>query len=86
MPNIARIGDIAGGPIINGAATVLANGLPVAQLGSAVAPHGKPPHTAPVIASSSATVFANGIPVARLGDVATCGHPIASAALNVIAG
>jgi uncharacterized Zn-binding protein involved in type VI secretion len=86
MPNLARVGDIAGGPIVNGAATVWANGIPVAQLGSIVAPHGKPPHAGSVIASASFTVFANGIPVARLGDVASCGHPIASAAFNVIAG
>ena len=86
MPPVARVGDIAGGPIINGAFTVTAGGLPVAQLGSIVAPHGLPPHTAGIIISSSLTVFAENKPIARLGDVASCGHPIANGALNVISG
>ena len=83
---VARIGDVAGGAIINGANTVTANGIPVAQLGSVVTPHGKPPHSASVIAVGSSTVFAEGIPVARLGDAATCGDVIANASTNVTSG
>jgi uncharacterized Zn-binding protein involved in type VI secretion len=86
MPAVARVGDIAGGAIVNGAINVLAGGLPVAQLGSVVSPHGKPPHSAGIIISSSVTVLAQGIPIARLGDVASCGHTIASGAINVISG
>jgi uncharacterized Zn-binding protein involved in type VI secretion len=86
MTNIARVGDIAGGPIINGATTVTANGIPVAQLGSVVSPHGKAPHSNSVIIAGSATVLAEGIPIARLGDAATCGHVIANASPNIIAG
>jgi uncharacterized Zn-binding protein involved in type VI secretion len=86
MPSVARIGDVAGGAIINGANTVLAGGIPVAVLGSVVAPHGKSPHSGSTIITSSSTVFAEGILIARLGDVASCGHTIASGATNVISG
>lgn len=86
MTNVARVGDIAGGAIINGATTVTANGLPVAQLGSAVTPHGPAPHSGNVIVVGSNTVLAEGIPIARLGDAASCGDVIANASPNVIAG
>jgi uncharacterized Zn-binding protein involved in type VI secretion len=86
MTGVARIGDIAGGAIINGANTVTADGLPVAQLGSGVAGHGPAPHSGNVIIVGSNTVTAEGIPVARLGDAASCGDVIASASTTVIAG
>lgn len=86
MPNVARIGDVAGGAIINGANTVLAGGIPVAVLGSVVAPHGKAPHAGSTIISSSTSVLAEGIPIARLGDVASCGHTIAVGEATVISG
>lgn len=86
MVAVARVGDVAGGPIINGALTVLSGGIPVAQLGSVVGPHGKPPHTVATIVSSSKTVFAEGIPVARLGDVASCGDTIIATFPTVTAG
>ena len=86
MPFVARIGDVAGGTIINGATTVTANGIPLAQLGSAVAPHGKSPHSGNVITNGSNSVTAEGIPVARLGDIASCGHAIANASTDVTAG
>ena len=86
MPNVARQGDIAGGAITNGAKTVTVNGIPIAQLGSIVAGHGVSPHNGNVITNGSNTVRAEGIPVARLGDIASCGHAIANASANVIAG
>lgn len=86
MLGVARIGDIAGGAIINGANTVLTNGIPTAQLGSAVTGHGKPPHASSVIIGSSSSVFVEGIPIARFGDAATCGHVITNASPNVNAG
>ena len=86
MPFVARMGDIAGGVIANGATTVTANGIPVAQLGSAVAGHGIGPHAGSVIIVGSATVYAEGIPVARLGDAASCGDVIANASPNVTSG
>jgi len=86
MPYVARIGDIAGGAIITGANTVTANGIPVAQLGSVVSPHGKAPHSGNVIVNGSKSVTAEGIPIARFGDVASCGDTIADASPNVTAG
>lgn len=86
MPPVARIGDVAGGAIINGANTVLSGGIPVAVLGSVVSPHGKVPHSGATIITSSSSVFAEGIPIARLGDVASCGHTIANGDATVISG
>lgn len=83
---VARLGDVAGGVIASGLLTVTVGGQPIARLGDAVAPHGSGPHGGSVIASGSGTVMAGGQPVARMGDIASCGHPIASGKLNVIAG
>ena len=83
---VARLGDVAGGVIASGLLTVTVGGQPIARLGDAVAPHGSGPHGGSVLASGSATVLAGGQPVARMGDIASCGHPIASGKLNVIAG
>ena len=86
MSFVARVGDVAGGAIINGATSVTANGIPLAQLGSIVSPHGKSPHSGNVITNGSNTVTAEGIPVARLGDIASCGHAISNASTDVTAG
>lgn len=87
MPGAARVGvDSAGGTITgNLAPTVLINGAPVAVVGAAVAGHGEPPHTAPVMVGGSGTVFANGIAICRAGDLALCGHA-ASGSANVLIG
>ena len=76
MPAITRVQvNTAGGPITGpGASTVFCEGQKVSLLQDKVAPHGKPPHTSPVIVGSSSTVFANGKPVVRSGDPASCGH------------
>lgn len=83
---VARIGDIAGGPIASGNVRVHVGDIPIACIGDVVSPHGGGAHGGAVIASGSATVMAGDKPVARIGDVASCGHPIASGQLNVIAG
>lgn len=87
MPGIARVGqDVAGGVILNGGnGTVFANGTLVAVRGSAVASHGSPPHSAPIMVGASGSVFAQGIAVCRAGDSASCGHT-ASGSGNVFAG
>lgn len=83
---VARVGDVAGGPVLNGANTVKCNGLPVAQLGSVVGPHGNAPHNGSTIVVGSNTVKAEGLPVARFGDIASCGHALASTSTNVTCG
>lgn len=89
MPGVARLGDMAGGPIISGADNVFVNSRPVARLSDGVAPHPptKPPvHTAsPRIVSGSSTVFVNGRPIVRLGDGVSCGHSVSGASGNVFA-
>lgn len=76
MPGIARDGgkDVAGGPIIQGSGNVYADNFPVARIGDAVAGHGKPPHSGPVMAQGSPNVFTNEISTSREGDAASCGH------------
>lgn len=87
MPGVSRVeADSAGGAIIGILApTVFVNGKPIAVQGAAVAGHGLPPHSSPVMAGHSSTVFACGIPICREGDAATCGHA-ASGSGDVFAG
>jgi len=82
MPGVARVGiDTAGGVILGGGNShVYCNGALVVVLGDAVAGHGVPPHSAPVMAEGSDTVFINGIPVCRAGHKASCGHPATGSA------
>lgn len=86
MPAIARIGDVAGGPIASGRQTVRAGGVPVACIGDAVSPHGEGVHSGATIATGNSRVLAYGIPVSRIGDTASCGHVIASGQANVQVG
>ena len=75
MPGGVREGiDAAGGVLIQGSPNVFTNGAPAVRVGDAVAGHGRPPHSSPVMAEGSGTVFINGIPACRAGDAATCGH------------
>ncbi len=75
MSGIARVGlDFAGGVILGGGNfRVLAEGVPVAVRGDAVASHGLGPHSAAVMVGASSRVFAGGISVCRAGDSASCG-------------
>jgi uncharacterized Zn-binding protein involved in type VI secretion len=77
MPQVARIGDIAGGAIVNGANTVLAGGVPVATLGSVVS-------NGAVIIDGSMDVLAEGKPLASLGSVTSKGNAVANGLLTVI--
>jgi uncharacterized Zn-binding protein involved in type VI secretion len=83
MAALSRKGDAnqAGGTIIRGAKTVIANGIEVGLHVSSItshAPWGKPhpPHDAPTTTDGSPTVIAEGSPVLRIGSGNTCGHSI----------
>jgi len=83
MAALSRKGDAnqAGGTIIRGAKTVIANGIEVGLHVSGItshAPWGKPhpPHDAPTTTDGSPTVIAEGSPVLRIGSGNTCGHSI----------
>jgi hypothetical protein len=78
--------DFAGGIIIGVLApTVFTNKLTTSVVGCIVEGHAPYPHVNVVVATGSPDVFAHNIPVARVGDVASCGHPIVKASLNVFA-
>lgn len=67
-----------------GAPSVLVNGKPISTVFDKVAPHGKPPHTGPVIITGSSTVFAEGKPVTRKNtSKASCGHQVSTGSPNV---
>jgi uncharacterized Zn-binding protein involved in type VI secretion len=90
MPNLSRVGDKnqAGGAIMRGAPTVIANGISVGLHVSQITPHapwGKrhPPHAAAKTTSASPTVFAEGDPVLRVGSGNSCGHSIVQGSPNV---
>lgn len=79
MPRgVGRVGvDAAGGTVVGiMAPTVIVNGKPIVCVGAAVAGHGLPPHSSPVMATGSVTVTAEGIPICGLGDAASCGHTL----------
>lgn len=79
MPKgLGRVGvDVAGGTVIGVMApTVIVNGAPVVCAGAAVAGHGKPPHSSPVMVGASPDILAEGIPVSGTGHIASCGHAL----------
>jgi len=78
MPNLSRLGDTnqAGGAIMRGAPTVIANGIKVGLHVSQITPHGPGPHDAAVTTSASPTVFAEGVAVLRITSGNSCGHSI----------
>ena len=88
MPQIGLVGRSLVGPgtdIGPGAATVFAEGTPVSLVGDRVTPHGKPPHTSPVIVNGSGTVFSEGRPVVVQSlSKATCAHPVVTGAATVL--
>lgn len=88
---VSRIGDLAGGSLITPVVpTVLVNGIPIAVIGTAVAPHPpcplEPSHCSAAVITGNATVLAGGIPVSGVGDVASCGHPIVTGSVNTLVG
>lgn len=83
MAALSRQGDVnsAGGKILRGASSVVANGKPVGLHTSTISPHapfGKPhpPHAAASTTSGSSTVFVEGQPVLMVGSGVSCGHNI----------
>lgn len=87
MGQQSRVGaDLVSGGVITGpgAPTVRVNNLPASLVGDTVAPHGKPPHTNPVIVSGAATVRMDNRPPTITGrSVASCGHPVSTGSPNV---
>lgn len=95
MPQAARRGDNAGGPIAGPCSpNVFINGRNASILGDNVTPHGPYPkpdsnivhQTALTIVSGSGSVFINGKPVVRIGDSVACGHSVSSGSSDVIVG
>jgi uncharacterized Zn-binding protein involved in type VI secretion len=90
MPQLSRKGDQnqVGGAIMRGAATVIANGIPVGLHVSQITPHAPwgdphPPHDAATTTSGSPTVFAEGSPVLKVGSGNSCGHSIVQGSPNI---
>lgn len=94
MPNVVRQGDQnnAGGQAVgNLANTVLVNGRPCAVVGTVISSHAPfgpphPPHEAPVITSGVSNVIVEGKIIAVIGSANSCGHVMATASSDVIAG
>ena len=84
MANLSRVGDVndAGGKLIRGAATVMANGIQVSLHTSPLTPHPKG-HINSTTTDGSPTVFAEGSPVVRVGSGNTCGHKIVQGSPDV---
>ena len=92
MPAGSRKGDTGSGhgcfppsSITSASPDVEFDGIPVARVGDALAPHSCakcPPHGR-AIAAGSPTVFVNGKPVARVGDAVDCGGVISSGSSSV---
>jgi len=78
MPNVGRVGDYAGGAILDGANSVTVNDLPVARIGSNIADHGIFSHDAANMAMGTPDVTAEDLPICVTGHTATCGHQLIS--------
>ena len=76
MPGISLVGVHQAGNTILGPGNPqwTVDGAPMSLLGDAVAGHGEPPHSAPVMAEGSSWFTLNGIPVVCAGCLASCGH------------
>jgi uncharacterized Zn-binding protein involved in type VI secretion len=90
MAKLSRKGDKnqAGGAIMRGASTVIANGIPVGLHVSQISSHAPwgnphPPHRAASTTAGSPTVFAEGVPVLRIGSGNSCGHSIVQGSPDV---
>jgi uncharacterized Zn-binding protein involved in type VI secretion len=94
MTMAARVGDLhtcpmvtgvvphVGGPVLQGAPTVLIGGMQAARAGDACTCVG-PPDT---IAKGSATVLIGGMPAARMGDATAHGGSITLGCPTVLIG
>ncbi len=68
--------DLVGGGIITGPGSTLLRvlGVPLAQVGDAVADHGSGGHDAAVIVEGTSLLRTAGVPVCVAGAAASCGH------------
>lgn len=78
MPSVGKIGDYAGGLILDGANSVTVNDLPTARIGSNITDHGMNEHSAAKMAMGTPDITAEDLPICMTGHVATCGHPLIS--------
>jgi uncharacterized Zn-binding protein involved in type VI secretion len=90
MPKLSRVGDAnqAGGKIMKGASTVLANGKQVGIHESSITPHlslirGTEGILMLKLPTGSSTVFADGKPVLKVGSGNSCGHSIVQGSPDV---
>lgn len=88
MKSLSRVGDAnqMGGKLVTGAATVFANGKPVATHPSFITPHEPrkdPRHSTAFTTNGSLSVYAEGKPVVRVGTGNTCGHVIVQGSLDI---
>lgn len=74
---IARVGDMTnhGGRIIEGSATVMCDGIPVARVGDKVV-CGNPKHGVCTITTGSSTTLDEGKQIATVGSKTSCGAEI----------
>ena len=83
MPLAALVGvDTVGGGLITGPGSLLlrVGGVPVAQVGDAVADHGTGSHNAATIIGGALLLRTAGIPVAITGSPASCGDTVLGSA------
>jgi uncharacterized Zn-binding protein involved in type VI secretion len=91
MTGVVRQGDanVLGGVCLNGVASVLVNGRPVAVPAMIVTPHptcGTPGgfmHCIAVTKGGNRTVLAEGKPIIIVGESDTCGHSRATGSTDV---
>ena len=86
MMSVGRVGDYAGGFIIDGSFSVFVNDLPVAVVGSYITPHASDPvHKDEFMITGFPAVLVEDSFICRTSDVASCGHVLMSYS-NVEAG
>lgn len=87
MPQLGKRFSLVGpGTIMSPCAvTVMAEGSHVSLVGDMVSPHGEPPHSSSFVVSGSSTVFVEGRPVTLQGSPTSCGHPVTTGAITVLA-
>lgn len=82
MGNSVKLGDTGSAhdgfpptPVIAASSSVKVDGIGLARMGDALAPHDKPKHPPHPrkIAAGSGSVFVDGKPAARSGDAIDCG-------------
>lgn len=89
---VATFGDMAGGVIMMPCHITVLVGTPgeielAAMPGSKVTPHGLPPHNSAVLTwDKYRTVYINNLCIRTVKDLASCGDPISTGVITVVAG